>query len=246
MKYKLGLLGKNIENSKSPKIHKFIMSSLNFSGTYDLLTFNNDLDEKYLGYNVTTPYKLDIIEYLDDLTSVAKEIGAVNTIYKKGNKWIGTNTDYDGFLFLLKNNNINVKNKNVYILGSSGAALAVYKVVKDLKGYPVIVARDYYKHLKDKKTILYEDLNEEDVDIYVHATNIKLGEMVLPKNKVKNHFVVELQVHNEETEIQKYAKQSINGLDMLIYQALKSAEIWFETEIINDDIIKSLKEVVIK
>jgi shikimate dehydrogenase len=246
MKNKLALLGKNIEHSRSPLIHSFIMNYLNIGGSYELLEFNNKLNPNYLGFNVTTPYKIEIIKYLDEITPLARNIGAINTIYKENNKWIGTNTDYDGFKYLLEINNIDVKSKNIYILGSGGAAFAVYKVIEDLKGNPVIVTRNKQQLLNNKNHIFYDDLNPSEVDIYVQATNINPNESVLSKAQVENHLVIELQVNKNKTKIEQYAKSSINGLEMLIFQALKSAEIWFKKDIINNDIIKSLKEVIEK
>ncbi|MCM8775700.1 MAG: hypothetical protein NC930_05060 [Candidatus Omnitrophica bacterium] len=50
------------------------------------------------GFNITGPYKEEVVGYLDGMTSEAKAIRAVNTVFRKGNRWIGANTDVDGFL----------------------------------------------------------------------------------------------------------------------------------------------------
>lgn len=78
------------------------------------------------GFNVTVPHKLAIIKYLDALTPAAKKIGAVNTVYRRGKKVIGDNTDGAGFLASLKHQaGFHPRGKNCVIIGAGGAALGI-------------------------------------------------------------------------------------------------------------------------
>ena len=95
---KCGLLGRKLGHSYSPEIHRYM-------GSYSYCLFEvepEDLErfireEEFDGLNVTMPYKKAVIPYLDDLTPIAKQIGAVNTIYRKDGKLVGHNTDLYGF-----------------------------------------------------------------------------------------------------------------------------------------------------
>lgn len=260
MNARLGLIGHDISYSKSPLIHRYMGKKLKIELTYDLLEVEADEISDlivelrhgiYQGFNVTIPYKESMIQYVDQLTPKAKLIQAVNTIYMKNGLVIGANTDYDGFEGLLEKNNLNVKSKNVYILGSGGAAKAVYHVLKDLGANVSVVTRniahkdDYFEHV-----IEYRDINPESVDIYVQATPIgtypDVNVSVLTREEVEGKTVIDLVYNPLETQIMKDSKKGIGGISMLIIQALKSEEIWFEQEIeLTDQLMKQLKEVIL-
>jgi shikimate dehydrogenase len=83
------------------------------------------------GFNVTIPFKETVIPYLDRLSSDARAIGAVNTAVKKGNRWIGHNTDWLGFLAGLKDTRFEPRGKTAVILGAGGSArAAAYALAK--------------------------------------------------------------------------------------------------------------------
>lgn len=85
------------------------------------------------GFNVTVPYKRAVIPYLDALTPEARKVGAVNTVYRHGNRWIGANTDLQGFLdSLYREGRFSPRGKKVLILGAGGGArAAVYGLAKE-------------------------------------------------------------------------------------------------------------------
>lgn len=255
------LIGKHIEYSKSPLIHQHMAKRLGIEMTYDLLDVEEDELSKlvkklrngtYHGFNITIPYKQKMMGFVDQLTPKAARIKAVNTLYMKGGKVIGDNTDYDGFLGLIAKHKIDVKDKNVYILGTGGAAKAAYVVLSDLGAKVTVVTR----HLVDldplyQRVISYQMINPKDVDIYVNATPIgttpKVSESVLDKHQVDRQIIIDLIYQPEKTELMSYSRESYNGLTMLIIQALKSEEIWFERKIdVTDALIKELKEVIYK
>lgn len=259
MSHKYGLIGKNIQYSKSPKIHRYMANKLQIDFTYDLI----DVDEselgsiiklmrsgQYRGFNVTTPYKQIIREHLDELTPKAKRIQAVNTIYMKNDRIIGDNTDYDGFIGLLLSHHLNVKDKNVAILGSGGAAKSAYIALIDLGAHVTVVAR----RLDEgegffKRVITYDMLDPKAVDLYIQSTPIgtypNVFDSVLDRQMVEGHTVVDLIYNPPVTQIMKDAKVGYNGLNMLIIQALKSEEIWFSRKIERTNLLMNgLKEVI--
>ena len=78
------------------------------------------------GFNVTVPYKETVMKYLDSVRPEARAIGAVNTVFKQGKRWVGTNTDMEGFLMaLMKDGGFRPSGKKAVILGAGGAARAV-------------------------------------------------------------------------------------------------------------------------
>ncbi|MDY0074297.1 MAG: shikimate dehydrogenase [Acholeplasmataceae bacterium] len=259
MSDRYGLLGKNITYSKSPKIHTLMAKRLGMDITYDLLDVSEDDLPKFIkqlrqgifkGFNVTIPYKQKILPFLDELTPKAKRIRAVNTIYLKNDKVIGDNTDYDGFLGLITKHQIDVKDKQVCILGSGGAAKAVYTVLSDLGAHIVVVSRQIEDHDPlFKKVITYDALKHHACDIFVHTTPIgtapKVDASVLSASEVNHALVIDLIYQPPVTQLMRFAKESYNGLYMLMIQALKSEEIWFDRKIdLNDQLMEILKEVI--
>ena len=167
--FKLGLTGYPLEHSLSPKIHTAALDSCGLEGNYSLFPIH-PADKQGLkdlltrvrtgeihGLNVTIPHKQNVIEFLDELTPTAKAIGAVNTIYTRGNKLIGDNTDAPGFLLDLKKfltespspvlgdreaprrGGQGVRERSALVLGAGGSARAVvYALVND--GWAVTLA----------------------------------------------------------------------------------------------------------
>ncbi|MBU1141035.1 MAG: shikimate dehydrogenase [Firmicutes bacterium] len=259
MSMRFGLIGNNISYSKSPKIHQYMSHKLHIDITYDLLDVEAaelpKLIEQlrqgyYQGFNVTTPYKEAIISYLDDISYRAKSIQAVNTIYYQDGMVKGENTDYDGFVGVLKTHQIDVKSKNVYVLGTGGAAKAIYHALCDLGAHVTMVSRNKKDKEKEFEHVIeYRDLNPNSVDLYIQATPVgtfpNVNASVLTKEEVKGKTVIDLVYNPSVTQIMKDSKKGVGGINMLIIQALKCEEIWFEREIeLTNKLISELKGVI--
>ena len=115
---KFCLIGEKLGHSMSPQIHRELFDLSKKQGDYSLLEIkkeNFSFDVKklkdYDGYNITIPYKIDIIPFLSNLEPSAKRYGAVNCVKNVGGKSIGYNTDVDGFLKSLDANNIALDQK---------------------------------------------------------------------------------------------------------------------------------------
>lgn len=259
MSERYGLIGKNIQYSKSPKIHEFMAKRLGIPMKYDLFDVEEDELPRlvkqlrqgiFQGLNVTIPYKQTIIKFIDVLTPKAQRIKAVNTLYVRNGQVVGDNTDYDGILGLIARHKIDVKGKRVYVLGTGGAAKATYVVLSDLGAHITVVSRQITdQDPMFQRMITYASINPKEVDLYINATPIgtspKVNETVLSQTMVQHHIVIDLIYNPPVTELMKQAKVSYNGLLMLIIQAIKSEEIWFERKIdITDRLIDDLKEVI--
>lgn len=144
---------------------------------------------KMRGINCTIPHKLNVIQYLDELSESARLIGAVNTIVNNDGKLFGDNTDGKGFMESLQENGVDPKGKKVVILGAGGAARAV-SVELSLAGagHITIVNRPEDAFLANSLMELLNKIIPEnnfvtwdhtyqvpaDTDILVNATSIGL------------------------------------------------------------------------
>lgn len=251
-----GLLGESLKHSISPRIHSLIFEEINIQGTYELF----EVDEKDLkdainkfktlgvaGVNVTIPYKTRIMEYIDDVSLEAKNIGSVNTICFKDKGTIGYNTDYAGFGMLLKKNEIDICNKKAVILGSGGAAKAVIQYLLDKGiGEITIVSREVYKtetlyNKKEFNFISYQDIScLKEKDFIINCTPCGMYPIVDQCPIEKSHIdkfstAIDLIYNPEETLLLKYAREqggkAVNGLYMLIGQAVYAEELWHDIKI---------------
>jgi shikimate dehydrogenase len=188
------------------------------------------------GLTVTIPYKETIIPFLDEITSEAKEIGAVNVIQFKDGKRIGHNSDAYGFKQSIKPFLTNL-HERALILGTGGASKAVAHVFKSI-GIDVIFCS---RNPSGPKEFSYDLLNEHMVNackVIVNCTPIG----TFPNNNesidfpfqflTKDHLVVDLIYNPAKTMFLQKAEEGgatiLNGESMLKEQALKAWEIWNE------------------
>ncbi|MDP3921568.1 MAG: shikimate dehydrogenase [Candidatus Omnitrophota bacterium] len=130
-----GIFGHPLEHTLSPAMQEAAMAGLGIKAFY--LIFDLDganfrramqsVEKSGLrGFNVTVPYKVDVMRYVDEITREARAVGAVNTVYRRGGKWHGANTDVEGFMTALRREaKFNPRGKKVLVLGAGGAARAV-------------------------------------------------------------------------------------------------------------------------
>ena len=155
----LGVMGFPVSHSLSPVMHNAAIAAMGLDYVYvpfpipveDLPAAIAGLKaiQSVQGFNLTIPHKVEVIPLLDEVLPIAKAVGAVNTVKRVGDHWIGTNTDVAGFLSPLKQLNCDWGNSPAVILGSGGAAKAVVAACLEL-GCPVIhvVGRDPRKMKK--------------------------------------------------------------------------------------------------
>ncbi|MEG1536253.1 MAG: shikimate kinase [Clostridia bacterium] len=235
------LVGEKLGHTLSPQIHKEFFSIVGASGEYSVnaiekgkLSASKDKLLQYDGMNVTVPYKQDIISLLDELSDEAKEIGAVNTVKNLDGKLYGFNTDPWGFGELLGYNHIDPRGKKCVILGDGGACKSVFFLLEKLGASEIkIVTR---KQIIDKnKYMTYAELATSRGDILVNATPVGMfpncDESPIEKRVVDNFDIIVDIVYNPScTKLLQYAiesdKKCVNGLYMLVAQAIKSQELW--------------------
>lgn len=253
---KYALLGEKLSHSYSPLIHNEIFKDLNIDASYELIELKiEDLKPQleklksleYSGYNVTIPYKVEIMKYLDIISDEALKIGSVNTVALENGKLVGYNTDYYGFYEQLKHFNVEVKDKNCFILGTGGASRAIYKVLIDMGGIVKFVSRNP----KDDLSIGYDRLDKEKIDIIVNTTPIgmypKTGVSPIDKSIAKrSKNVVDIIFNPRKTQLLIDANSDMDGLYMLVGQAIKAEEIWQNKKYTLNipDLLKRIEELI--
>jgi len=245
-----GLLGYPLTHSFSKRYFTEKFEKENINSTYQ--NFEIDTIKKFpevlkanpqvVGFNVTIPYKEQIIPYLNDLNDSAREIKAVNTIKvskkKDGIYLKGFNTDTYGFEKSLKPL-LKKHHKKALILGTGGASKALKYVLSKL-GIEFISAS--IEELKENE-IRYENIDEQimaDHLLIINATPLGTYPKVdsfpnIPYELITgNHLLFDL-VYNPEISrfLEKGKNQGAtikNGYGMLLLQAKRSYEIWNTTE----------------
>ena len=250
---KLGLLGERLGHSMSPAIHEKAFKAMNTAGRYELIevarenlaSFMQELKEgAYDGINVTIPYKKEVMPYLDEISDSAQRIGAVNTIKRVDDKLYGFNTDYDGFGALLESVFIDVAGQDFVVLGAGGAANSVLAYLNDHKAASItLVSRSPEKAEQMVSTdvfdVPFEICGYENLTMtgkaLVNTTPVgmypKDGVSPVSKESLKGcTAVVDIIYNPSETKLMQDALSTgtpaVNGLYMLVAQALKAEEIW--------------------
>ncbi len=238
---KFGLIGKSLEYSFSPQYFAQKFHSLQLENTYQKIEINDLSDIRGVierlglnGFNVTIPFKEDIISELDELTPEASAVGAVNCVAIKNNRWIGHNTDIGGFeksiLPFLENHY-----PRALIIGTGGASKAVAHVLND-KGIEVFfLTRNAHKN----NHLDYERIDASSLihfPLIINSTPLgtwpKIDELPpLPYSGLtKSHYLFDLVYNPAETSFMKegikMGCQVQNGLRMLEIQADLSWDFW--------------------
>lgn len=255
---KFGLLGKKLSHSLSPLLHSAFFEEMGIEAEYKLYevaedeidNFKNYMFENSIeGVNITVPYKKAFLDKLDFISDKAKEIGAINLLYIKENKFYGDNTDYYGFKQTLLTNQIEPSGKKIAIIGRGGASASVYKVLKDMGAEDIAF---YFRKDKLSKIEFPEDIsgdiiiNTTPVGMYPNIEDNIVDEQILKKFKI----AIDLIYNPLETKFLKIARENnlktINGMEMLIGQALKTDEILYDIVLSNQLREKIIKKIIKK
>ncbi len=257
MKY--GLIGEKLEHSFSKQIQTRIAELQNVKDyQYDFVELDKEQFVEFMkkkdfkGINVTLPYKKAVIPYIDVLDESAEKMGAVNTIVNRDGKLYGYNTDFGGFLYMVKAHNVHMEGKKVLLIGNGGASAAVQAVCKHEKAKDIIVV----SRSANNGAISYDEMytshldadivvNTSPVGMYPNIANSPIDvswfhklECVL--DVVYNPILTRLCFEAQELDIKR-----VIGLEMLIAQAKYSFE-YFEDMKFDDSIIDEIKKEMLK
>ncbi len=248
-----GVLGDPVSHSLSPAMHNAAFSALGMDCEYHAFkvskeTLHDAIHGAYAlgfgGLNLTIPLKekaLDIVKP----TELAEKIGAVNTIdFKKG--ILGYNTDGIGAKKALESNGIEIRGKNVLLLGAGGAARAIafqlalegaaVTIANRTEERAVALAKDASRIGKARGTGL-DELKAliNDCDILINSTAVgmapRTSETIVTSEMMHSKLVVFDIVYNPvETMLLKEARKAgaktIDGVMMLVHQGAEAFKIW--------------------
>ncbi len=255
MKY--ALLGEKLGHSYSKVIHEKYFKIKSDKSSYELIetpkenlasTVNTILKEDYSGFNVTIPYKTDVYNMCDELSDEAKKIGSINTVKVLNGKLHGFNTDYYGLKLALSYNGVSLEGKSVVILGTGGASKAVVSLCEDLNCSNIKLVSRAPKPCGKHSVISYSDINGGDIIINTTPVGMYPNIEFSPCNNFLNFKVaVDLIYNPSQTLFLKIAHENglktVNGLYMLVAQALYSQSIWNNTNPDFDAINKIYNEM---
>ncbi len=228
-----GVLGKSLPHTYSPMIHNIIDPSY----TYSVIEREeNELDELFgsglfRGFNVTIPYKKEAFARCDVLDDAARETGSVNTVvFGEDGKTYGYNTDYFGFIYMLRRKGIDAAGKTVLVLGTGGAASAVLFALKQLGASEVIscgrTSQINYENVYDLASSAQIIINTTPVGMYPDV-----NERLLDLTRFeKAEACVDLIYNPSRTRFLQDAEElgikTAGGLSMLVAQGYKASRIF--------------------
>ena len=227
---KCGLLGEKLGHSYSPQIHALLADY-----SYTLFEKQPNELEAFLiqgdfhGLNVTIPYKKAVIPYLSELSPVAAQLGAVNTVVRrKDGSLIGHNTDYFGFKTMVEASGLKPAGKKALVLGSGGVSNTAVAVMEEMGSQVIVISRSGENN--------YDNLGKHrDAAIIVNATPVGMypnvdASPISLEMFPKLEGVLDLIFNPARTRLLQEAEArglvAMNGLLMLVAQAKESAE-WF-------------------
>jgi shikimate dehydrogenase len=256
-----GLIGEKLAHSFSPHIHSLLLQELNLIGNYCLYETDKEAlpllisqlkESGVKGVNVTIPYKVEIMRYMDQLSDSVKKIGSVNTVSFSENSIKGYNTDYDGFKMMLDYFNISLKGQRCVVLGTGGASKSVIQSLSDSGVESIlIVSRKELKQKKDYsgfEIVSYQQLSSIKKDVIVNCTPCGMHPAVnaSPVSLEQIHgaeICIDLIYNPSQTLFMKMADslniKNFNGLYMLVGQAVRAQEIWNNISI-NPDVVERI------
>ena len=280
----LGLLGHPVGHSRSP----FIQNSLSEYFNADLRYLAYDVEPESLsdavkgayalkikGLNVTVPHKQAVREFLVYEDEAAARIGAVNTLKREADGWHGYNTDMPGFLRALQSDGVDIKDKNVVVLGAGGAARAIVCGVLESKARRLVIYNRTYE--KAQELAAYFSEFYPAADIFAVATVEELKETMAADGDgwiavnttsvgmypdTESRLIddpgfyrlcktgVDIIFNPAETAFMKAVEEAgegrraYNGLKMLLFQGVRSFEIWNDVEVPDELAMKIYKALM--
>ena len=259
----VGVMGWPVEHTMSPPMHNAAFAALGMNCCYVPLAVPPDklpeavsgLDAlSFVGCNVTVPHKQGVRAYLADVSDDAQAVGAVNTLFRRDDEWVGGNSDILGFLKSLEEEGIDPANKRALVLGAGGAARGVvYALARagaqvTLMNRTAARAESLGKEMAEhfprgiEKALPLDATSlkrqAEGADLLINATSLGMwpetGRSPWPDHLAfPSHLAVFDLVYNPlRTRLIEQAEaagaKAVGGLKMLVYQGAVSFSWWFD------------------
>jgi len=243
---RLGLVGKDVSKSESEAIHTFILNALGYECEYENFSVGKaDFDcamrrllGDFDGFNITIPYKKDVIEYLDEVVGDALIYGAVNTV--RNDTRSGYNTDGDGFMLMVRRAGLCVADKRVLVLGGGGSGRSSAVALKN-------AGAKVYMYQRTKESLLetcerlgitpVDDPEKGGFDVLLNTTGVGMHDSegrspVSAKAFDGAEAAIDLIYTPAESEFLRLARaqglRTLNGEAMLFFQGYYSDCLYLE------------------
>jgi shikimate dehydrogenase len=268
---KFFILGdERVLHTKAPEMFSAIMKKAGVKGTYEPFMISpgklsDAVKEIRLlniaGANVTTPYKEEIIPYLDDLSEGATIIGSINTIVRKGDKLKGYNTNAIGFMDALKEAGLDVGGKSVLVFGTGGAARAVVFILNWVHANPILVTGRSQSKVNaivkqiGGEAIILNSLPDRllPVNLVVNATSVsspdeapELAELVNRLQLPNCEMVMDLNYGRSRNLWQDMAQNKgipfMDGLSSLANQAKRTFALWTGIDVKPEVVVTAIQD----
>ncbi|MDN3384945.1 shikimate dehydrogenase [Pseudoalteromonas sp. APC 3358] len=252
---KYAVFGNPIKHSKSPAIHKQFAVSLGEQIDYRAILAPIDNFEKTVlsffeqggvGANVTMPFKEQAYAMADELTPLAKIVGAVNTLKKRDDgTLLGDNTDGVGFVNDLVANEVAITNKRILIIGAGGAARGVILPLLEHNPQEIIIVNRTVQKAKELAELFtqygpvsgfgFDDLPVSDYSLIINSTSSSMNNELpaLDEKHITNCEVAYDMFYSLQNTIfmNWVAQHNINaklldGSGMLVGQAAQAYYVW--------------------
>ncbi len=271
----LGVIGHPVEHSLSPVMHNAALAQLGLDYIYLPFPIKPENLEvaiagfaaiNVVGFSVTIPHKQAIMPLLSEITPIAQSIGAVNTVSRQNNQWVGTNTDIEGFIAPLQTTyQQDWSQKVAVILGHGGAARAVVAGCQQLGLSQIhVVGRNMQRLLEFRNSWentpiaaklqihLWDDLaqlipqanllvNTTPVGMYPHIDDspVSVEDMQkLSPGAIAYDLIYTPNATQFLQQAQKQGAIAINGLEMLVQQGVAALKIWLQRETLPIEVMR--------
>ncbi|MDZ8222098.1 shikimate dehydrogenase [Nostoc sp. ChiVER01] len=271
----LGVIGYPVEHSLSPVMHNAALAHLGLDYVYLPFPIAPENLEiaiagfaaiDIVGFSVTIPHKQAIMPLLSEITPIAQAIGAVNTVSRQNNQWVGTNTDIEGFIAPLQTTyKQDWSQKVAVILGNGGAARAVVAGCHQLGFAKIHVVGRNVQRLQEfgnswNNSPISENLqvhqweelpklipqanllvNTTPIGMYpkVNESPLSVEEIAnLPKGAIAYDLIYIPKPTQFLEQAEKQGAIAIDGLEMLVQQGVAALKIWLQQETVPVEVMR--------
>ena len=264
-----GLIGNPVEHTLSPTIHNTLAKRLGHDMVYvPFLVEEGKVAEavtgaealNLLGLNVTVPYKSEVISSLKEIDTLARDIGAVNTLVRIDGGYKGYNTDMEGLYRAMMSDGVRIDGEQIILLGAGGVARAVaylcavkgadkvYLLNRTL-GKAQTVAQEV-NHTSGREVVIpmhtedyvtlpggkYLGIQGTSVGLSPNVDDVVISDAAFYE---KLHTGYDLIFNPWETKFMQLTKahggRAYNGLKMLLYQGIIAYELWNDVNVTEED-----------
>lgn len=251
------VIGHPVQHSRSPAIANAAFAAARADWTFVALDVAPGDAEaavhaaRVLGFGglmVTMPHKAEVIPALDDLTPAARALGAVNSIFRDGDRLVGDNTDGPGLVAALASEGVAVEGARCAVVGAGGAARSIAWALGDAGAGDVVVVNRTRSRAEVAAALAgpvgrigsVDDIT--GVDVVINATSVGMGApegaagpLPVPAETIgEGQIVLDAVYQPLETPLLRAAAAAgarpIDGLGMLVHQAAISIRRWIGTE----------------